>query len=63
MPSPATPPADWVATVAPGASGVVVAAYAPGAISSGELAILGVLIFGFLLLIILELLSLLKRTS
>lgn len=62
MPPASTPPAGWVATVAPGASGVVVAAYAPGAVSSADLAILAVLVAGFAVLICIELLSLLKRS-
>lgn len=55
-------PTDVAATVAPGATSVYVAAYSPLAISSGDVAILGVLLFGFGLLAVLLLLLLLKRT-
>lgn len=53
--------ADWQATVAPNASPVVISAVAPGVVSSGELAILGVLLFGFGLVVILLAYILLRR--
>lgn len=62
MQTPAVPPVGWEATLAPGASPVVIEAFAPGAITSGEIAILGVLLFGFGLMVVLLLLLLLKRT-
>lgn len=61
MQTPVPVPTGWESTVAPGASPVVVEAFAPSAMTSGDLAIIGVLLFGFSLLIIIQLYMLLKR--
>lgn len=53
---------NLAATVAPGAASVFVAAYSPQAISSGDIALIAVMLFGFGLLAVLLLLLLLKRT-
>ncbi len=55
-------PPGWEATAYPGAIPVVVEQYAPTAITSGDIAIIAVGLFGFSLVIVLLLLLLLKRT-
>lgn len=59
--APQTPPPGWEATQYPGAQSVIVEQFAPGAISSGEVAILAVSIIGFSLLAVLLILLLLRR--
>lgn len=61
MQTPVPLPPGWESTVAPGASPVVVEAFAPTAITAGDIAIIGVLLFGFSLLVIIQLYMLLKR--
>lgn len=55
-------PTDWVATVAPGAASVYVAAYSPLAVAPGQLALIGVNLVGFGVVAVLLLVLLMKRT-
>lgn len=55
-------PTGWESTVDPTATHVIVEAFAPTAFTSGEIAIVGVLLFGFALLVVLQVLILLRRT-
>lgn len=54
-------PANWEATAVPGAQRVIIEQVSPSAMSTPEIAILGVLIFGLGLLIILGVMQLLRR--
>lgn len=60
--TPSPLPPGWEATAYPGAQPVIVEQFAPTAVSSGEIAIIAILLFGFALVITLLLFQLLKRT-
>ncbi len=55
-------PTDWLSTAAPGAAPVVVTSFAPSAISTGEVAILGVVIVSGALIVLLLIMLLLRRS-
>lgn len=56
------PPPGWLQTVAPGSTPVAVVAFAPNAVTAGDVAIVGVLLAGFGLLIVVNVLALIKRS-